>query len=124
MLQDRVNDAAVALQQVLGPASIKFSFCGGHDITARGGARESNDIDCVAQITKEEAISLLDKQNNFTVMPQTQEDYAAFSWLAPGDSQDNSFLVKIFPEPFSGMFTCCSWPQYPGIRSDWEPKPI
>lgn len=108
MLQDRLNDAAIALQQVLGPASIKFAIFGGYAVTALGGVRESKDIDCVAQVTKEEAVSLLDKKNGFTVIPQTRQDYVAFFWSAPGDSRNNGVLVEIFPEQFPGMSTCFS----------------
>lgn len=45
MLQDRLNDAAIALSRVLNDAGIKFGIFGGYAIAVLGGQRESKDID-------------------------------------------------------------------------------
>ena len=50
MLQDRLNDAAIALSRVLSDARIKFGIFGGYAIAVLGGQRESKDIDCVAAL--------------------------------------------------------------------------
>lgn len=104
MYQQRLNDAAIALQQVLGAANIKFGIFGGYAVVTLGGVRESKDIDCVAKGTKAQIIALLDNKNGFAVLPQTRQDYVAFFWSAPGDNR-NSVLVEIFPEQFPGTWT-------------------
>lgn len=101
VIQQRLNDAAIALQQVFGPANVKFAVFGGYAVTTLGGTRESKDVDCIAKLTKEDAIRLLDQRNGFAVVPQTRQDYVAFLWSKSGDSR-NAVLVEIFPERFPG----------------------
>lgn len=102
VVQNRLNDAAIALNQVLASSNVKFAIFGGYAVTALGGPRESKDIDCIAKVSKEEAIRLLDKKNGFAVVPQTRQDYVAFLWSVPSDPR-NAVLVEIFPEQFPGM---------------------
>ncbi len=42
MLQDRLNDAAIALSQVLSDARIKFGIFGGYAIAVLGGQRPAD----------------------------------------------------------------------------------
>ncbi|KAG4430177.1 hypothetical protein IFR05_014336 [Cadophora sp. M221] len=60
MLQDRLNDAVMSLSRVLSDAGIKFGIFGGYAIAVLGGQRESKDIDCVAALSKQAAVNLLD----------------------------------------------------------------
>lgn len=102
MLQKRLNDAAISLHQVLNTAGVNYAIFGGYAVTTLGGVRESKDIDCIANVTKEQAIYLLDKKRGFRVIAQTRQDYVAFFWSVAGDER-NSVLVENFPETFPGM---------------------
>jgi hypothetical protein len=42
-----------------------------------GGTSESNDIDCLASVTKEQIISLLDNKEGFQAISQNRQDYVA-----------------------------------------------
>ncbi|KAH9894527.1 ser/Thr protein phosphatase [Xylariomycetidae sp. FL2044] len=97
----RLNDAAIALHQVLSERSVNFGIFGGYAIGALGGVRESKDIDCLASITRAQVIDLLDGKHGFHVIPQTRQDYVAFLWSARGDEK-NTVLVEIFCERFPG----------------------
>lgn len=101
MAQPRLNDAAIALYCSFAEANVRFGIFGGYAITALGGPRESKDVDCLASLTKAQAISILDGKNGFTVIPQTRQDYVAFLWTPPGD-KNRAVLVEIFCESFPG----------------------
>jgi hypothetical protein len=103
MLQDRLNDAAIALSRVLSDARIKFGIFGGYAIAVLGGQRESKDIDCVAALSKQAVISLLDGRHGFVAVPQTRDDYVAFLW-SNNTNRANAVLVEIFCEQFPGQF--------------------
>ncbi|KAI0378961.1 hypothetical protein F5Y04DRAFT_283331 [Hypomontagnella monticulosa] len=100
MIQDRLNDAAIALFRILSNAGIHFGIFGGYAIAAMGGPRESKDIDCLASVSKEKIIELLDGINGFAVIPQTRRDYVAFLWSDRPDR--GAVLVEIFCEQFPG----------------------
>lgn len=106
MKTDRLHDAAMALQHVLGQANIQFGIFGGYAVAVLGGVRESKDVDCIASITKEAAVALLNGNNGFTVIPQTRQDCVAFFWDEPGKNTGvkvNPVLVEMFCERFPGM---------------------
>lgn len=101
MLQDRLNDAAIALHRALAPANIRFGIFGGYAIGVLGGPRESKDIDCLASVSKQQIVALLDGKNGFVAIPQGRQDYVAFLW---SDMPDRRYavLVEIFCEQYSG----------------------
>lgn len=101
MHQARLNDAAIALSQVLDKSSITFGIFGGYAIAAHGGQRESKDIDCLAAVTKQQILDLLDGKQGFVAVPQAREDYVAFLWSDKPNRQ-NAVLVEIFCENFPG----------------------
>lgn len=104
MITDHLHDAAIALGQVLGEADVRFGVFGGYAVSVLGGVRESKDIDCLASVTKDEAVALLDGRNGFVVIPQSRQDYVAFFWEDPRKSRSsNPVLVEIFCERFPGM---------------------
>ncbi|KAI9676671.1 MAG: hypothetical protein M1829_002989 [Trizodia sp. TS-e1964] len=101
MLQERLNDAAIALSRALNAANIKYGIFGGHAISALGGPRVSKDLDCIASLGKEDAIRILDQSFGFRYVDQSREDYVAFLWSdLPGN--ENPVLVEIFPVVFPG----------------------
>ncbi|GIK03805.1 hypothetical protein Aspvir_007879 [Aspergillus viridinutans] len=100
MLQDRLNDAAIALHRVLNAANIRFGIFGGYAIAALGGARESKDIDCIASVSNEHIVTLLDGKDGFAAIPQSRQDYVAFLWSDKPDRR-NAVLVEIFCEQFT-----------------------
>ncbi|KAK2613104.1 hypothetical protein N8I77_000033 [Diaporthe amygdali] len=103
MITDHLHDAAIALKQVLGQAGVKFGVFGGYAVSVLGGVRESKDIDCLASVTKDQAVALLDGKNGFRVIPQSRQDYVAFFWQDPGKKPGNNpVLVEIFCESFPG----------------------
>ncbi|KAI0474009.1 hypothetical protein GGR56DRAFT_649980 [Xylariaceae sp. FL0804] len=101
MIQQRLNDAAIALHRVLSHRGVHFGIFGGYAIGAIGGVRESKDIDCLASVTKEQIIHLLDHKEGFQAIPQTRQDYVAFLWSDRPDRK-NAVLVEIFCEKFPG----------------------
>lgn len=101
MLQDRLNDAAIALHRVLTHSNIHFGIFGGYAIGVLGGNRESKDIDCIASISKEQILTVLDGKDGFSAIPQSRQDYVAFLWSDKPD-RSQAVLVEIFCERFSG----------------------
>ncbi|KAF2759375.1 hypothetical protein EJ05DRAFT_344195 [Pseudovirgaria hyperparasitica] len=101
MRQSRLNDAAIALDRVLGHAQIRFGIFGGYAIGALGGNRESKDIDCVASVTKQQIINILDKKEGFEAVMQSRQDYVAFLW-SDKPNREGAVLVEIFCEQFPG----------------------
>ncbi|KAH7237913.1 ser/Thr protein phosphatase [Fusarium solani] len=55
---------------------INFGIFGGYAIGTMGGTRESKDIDCLASVTKEQIISLLDNKEGFQAISQNRQDYS------------------------------------------------
>lgn len=101
MLQDRLNDAAISLHRVLSQNNVRFGIFGGYAIGVLGGARESKDIDCIASVSKQQIVALLDGKDGFTAVPQSRQDYVAFLWSDKPD-RSRAVLVEIFCEQFSG----------------------
>jgi hypothetical protein len=101
MIQERLNDAAIALHRILNQANVRFGIFGGYAIGVLGGVRESKDIDCIASISKQQIITLLDKKEGFEAIPQSRQDYVAFFWSDKPD-RSNAVLVEIFCEQFAG----------------------
>ncbi|RCI14421.1 hypothetical protein L249_6186 [Ophiocordyceps polyrhachis-furcata BCC 54312] len=81
----RLNDAAIALYRVLNRQNIAFGIFGGYAIGTIGGVRESKDIDCLASVSKDQILQLLDRKEGFQAVPQTRQDYAAFLWSDKAD---------------------------------------
>lgn len=103
MIQNRLNDAAISLHRVLTRHNVHFGIFGGYAIGVLGGARESKDIDCVASVSKQQIIALLDGKDGFSAMPQSRQDYVAFVWSDKPDRR-RAVLVEIFCEQFAGEF--------------------
>ncbi|GAO17227.1 uncharacterized protein UV8b_05489 [Ustilaginoidea virens] len=101
MMQERLNDAAIALHSVLSREHVAFGIFGGFAVATYGGVRESKDIDCLASVSKEQIIRLLDGKAGFQVIPQSRQDYVAFLWSEHANRR-NSVLVEIFCENFPG----------------------
>ena len=104
MHQARLNDAAISLSRVLDMSHITFGIFGGYAIAAHGGQRESKDIDCLAAVSKQTILSLLDGKQGFVAVPQTREDYVAFLWSDKPNRENmrclwrfsaNNFLVSV-----------------------------
>lgn len=100
MIQARLNDAAIALCEILEAANIKQGIFGGYAIGCLGGPRESKDIDCLAAISKPEIVALLHGSDGFAAVPQTREDYVAFLWSE--EAHVRSVLVEVFVSDFKG----------------------
>ena len=109
MIQARLNDAAIVLYQVLDQAGIKHGIFGGYAIGSLGGPRESKDIDCIASVTKDEIIRLLDGRHGFQFVNQPRPDYVAFVWSDTSDKR-NAVLVEIFVERFEGTIALSCLP--------------
>ncbi|EQK99582.1 hypothetical protein G6O67_005588 [Ophiocordyceps sinensis] len=101
MIQARLNDAAIALHRVLDTAHVNFGIFGGYAIGALGGVRESKDIDCLASVSKDEIMEILDRKQGFQAIPQSRQDYVAFFWSDKPD-RSHAVLVEIFCERFPG----------------------
>ncbi|KAM4054324.1 ser/Thr protein phosphatase [Hirsutella rhossiliensis] len=101
MIQARLNDAAIALHRALDTAHIIFGIFGGYAIGALGGVRESKDVDCLASVSKDEIVEILDGKAGFQAIPQSRQDYVAFFWSDKTD-RNNAVLVEIFCEKFPG----------------------
>jgi hypothetical protein len=99
--QARLNDAAIALYRVFYAADVKHGIFGGYAIGVLGGPRESKDIDCIASISKQDAIDILDGKEGFHYVDQTRDDYVAFLW-SDSPKKERPVLVEIFVEKFPG----------------------
>jgi hypothetical protein len=97
-----LNDAAIALH-ALTQAGVRHGVFGGFAIGALGGEgwRGSKDVDCVASITKEALVSLLDGRDGFVWINQARIDYTAFLWSDTAD-RAQPVLVEVFPDNFQG----------------------
>lgn len=104
MIQERLNDAAIALHRVLSREQVTFGIFGGYAIATFGGPRESKDVDCIASVSKEQIIQLLNDKEGFQAIPQGRQDYVAFFWSDRTD-RGNAVLVEIFCEKFPGEHT-------------------
>lgn len=103
MVHSRLNDAAIALYQVLHQAGIKHGIFGGYAIATLGGPRESKDVDCIAAVSKSQIINVLDGRNGFQFVNQGREDYVAFLWDDKPDRR-HAVLVEVFVERFPGPY--------------------
>jgi hypothetical protein len=101
MHQARLNDAAIALYRAFYAANVKHGIFGGYAIGVLGGPRESKDIDCIASISKQDAIDILDGKEGFHYVDQTRDDYVAFLW-SDSPKKERPVLVEIFVEIFPG----------------------
>jgi hypothetical protein len=80
MLTGRLNDAAIMLHLSLDDSRIKYAVIGGYAITHFGGNRQTKDIDCVANASKQQIINALDTYAGLTVVSQDRDDYVGISW--------------------------------------------
>ncbi|KAK4987614.1 hypothetical protein LTR66_007550 [Elasticomyces elasticus] len=92
-----LNDAAIALRQVLGPTDFVFGIFGGYACGALGGPRISKDVDCLVNATKEQIVRELNGKCGFTWTGNTRKDYVAFLWSVKGT--EAPVLVECFPTP-------------------------
>lgn len=102
MLHQQLTDAAIALTLAFNQAGIVSGIFGGYAINAFGGERLAKDIDCLADLTKAKAVSVLDGKIGFNLVPQTREDYVAFVWKEKPESKAH-VLVEVFPSKYPGM---------------------
>jgi len=102
MIQARLNDAAITLSRILHEAGTKHGVFGGFAIGSLGGPRETKDIDCIASVSKQQVIQLLNGKQGFHFIDQARDDYVAFLWSDKPDRQ-NAVLVEIFVEQFQGQ---------------------
>ncbi|EGX95925.1 hypothetical protein CCM_00579 [Cordyceps militaris CM01] len=101
MNQERLNDAAIALHGALSEHGVQFGIFGGYAVITLASIRITKDIDCLASVTKDQAIRLLDGKHGFAVIPQSRQDYVAFLWSNQPDRR-RAVLVEIFCEQFPG----------------------
>lgn len=118
MIQARLNDAAIALSEILEAADINHGIFGGFAIGTLGGPRESKDIDCLAAISKPEIVALLDGTDGFALVSQSRDDYVAFLWSEKAD-RSQAVLVEIFVDDFKGMHPCS-----PSIQSSTDSQSV
>ncbi|KAG6011312.1 hypothetical protein E4U43_008399 [Claviceps pusilla] len=102
MIITRLNDAAIALHRVLSREQIAFGIFGGYAVATFGGPRESKDVDCIASVSRDQVIQLLNGKDGFQLIPQTRQDYVAFFWSDPTERGNKVVLVEIFCEKFPG----------------------
>lgn len=101
MAPDRLNDAAIALYEALSAANVQHGIFGGYAVSTLGGPRASKDVDCVASLSKERVVAILNSRPDFTWIPQVREDYVGFIWQEHPKSK-RTILVEIFPTQFTG----------------------
>ncbi|UNI24653.1 hypothetical protein JDV02_010385 [Purpureocillium takamizusanense] len=103
MIQERLNDAAIALHRVLGREHIRFGIFGGYAIGATGGVRESKGVDCLVSASKAQIMQLLTSRHGFQAIPSRsrQEDHVAFQWSDRPDGRD-AVVVAMYFERFPG----------------------
>ena len=78
MNQARLNDAAIALFRAFHVANVKHGIFSSYAIGVLGGPRESKEIDCIALVSKQDAINILNRKEGFHFVDQTRDDYVAF----------------------------------------------
>ncbi|PKS08631.1 hypothetical protein jhhlp_005018 [Lomentospora prolificans] len=71
MIQVHLNNTAITLCRVLDHAGTQFGIFGGYAVV-------SEDIDCLGAVTKEQAVQLLNSVDEFSIIPQTRQDYFAY----------------------------------------------
>jgi hypothetical protein len=112
MVHARLNDASIALNKILQRAGVRHGIFGGYAIAVLGGQRESKDIDCVASVTKQQILNIMDGKDGFVAVPQTRQDYVAFLWSDRPD-RSQAVLVEIFCEQFPGVLSSFLFFHYP-----------
>ncbi len=98
---ERLAEAAIALQQVFYQQGIKNGLFGGFAIAALGGVRSSKDLDVIAALSKDQIVEVVSRNPQFRFMQNTRQDYSCFVWSDKKDMRD-SVLVEVFPERFTG----------------------
>lgn len=78
MVHGRLNDASIALNKILQRADVRYGIFGIYAIAVLGGQCENKDIDCVASVTKEQILNIMDGNSGFVAVPQTRHDYVFF----------------------------------------------
>jgi hypothetical protein len=68
MIQARLNNTAIALYRAFYSANVKHGIFGGYAIGVLGGPRKSKDINCIALISKQDAIDLLGGKGGFNLL--------------------------------------------------------
>ncbi|KAJ5443547.1 uncharacterized protein N7458_007419 [Penicillium daleae] len=101
MLTSRLNDAAILLHLSLNDNGINYAVIGGFAITHFGGNRQTKDIDCIANASKEQIIDALDTEAGLVVVSQDRNDYVGVSWPDRPD-RGNTVLIHIFCSVYPG----------------------
>ncbi|KAL9075495.1 MAG: hypothetical protein Q9161_001567 [Pseudevernia consocians] len=102
MRKDRLSDAAIALHRAFTAENVKYGIFGGYAVSILGGPRDSKDVDCIAALSKEQVVSILSRQPQFTLVPQTRTDYVAFFWNDDPRFAGDHVFVEVFTEKFPG----------------------
>lgn len=86
-----LSDVAIAIGRAMDRLGIPFGIFGGYAIATLGGPRESKDIDCAVNCTKEWLVSNLSENDGFKSMGNKRQDIVTFLW------GDRNVLVEFFP---------------------------
>lgn len=101
MLTGRLNDAAIILHLSLDDNRIKYAVIGGYAITHFGGNRQTKDIDCIANASKQQIINALDTYAGLAIVSQDRDDYVGLSWSDKPDRSD-AVLIHVFCSVYPG----------------------
>ncbi|KAI6850013.1 hypothetical protein KC343_g2432 [Hortaea werneckii] len=93
----KLADAAIAMNKALEALGVDFGIFGGYAIAVLGGPRESKDIDCTVNCTKDWLVEKLSQVEGFRSMGNTRPDLAQFIY---GDS---GVLIECFPSTASEL---------------------
>ena len=97
---ESLSKAAVALYAALSSANVQHGIFGGYAVAALGGPRASKDADCVAASNRARLVAIIGARSDFTLIPQTREDYVSFWHETP---TSRPVLVELFPTQFLGQ---------------------
>ena len=98
---ERLHKAALALYAALSSANVQHGIFGGYAIAVLGGPRASKDVDCVTVSDRAGLVAIIGARSDFTLIPQTREDYVSFFWHEMPNSRP--VLVELFPTQFPGQ---------------------
>ncbi|KAF1818434.1 uncharacterized protein K489DRAFT_413725 [Dissoconium aciculare CBS 342.82] len=96
----KLSDAAIAISKALGDQlGVEFGIFGGFAIAVLGGPRESKNIDCVVNCSKEWLVNNLGKIDGFRSTGNSRPDLASFLY------GENHVLLECFPTSMEQLET-------------------
>lgn len=98
----KLSDAAIAICKALDELGVDFGIFGGYAVAVLGGPRESKDIDCVVNCSKDWLVQKLSKVDGFRSSGNVRPDFASFLY------GEHNILLEFFPSTFSLSPTICS----------------